>query len=207
MPELPKLYGDVKSRATRCLWALYEMGVPFEHVALNHGAGDTTAPAFLAINPAGKTPALVDGDLVLTESLAINLYLAQTYMTPLWPKSRNDQMHVLQWTLWAATEAEPPAVRLAVHRVVAPPERRDETQAARALKALQPRLEHLDRHLQNVGRYILGDRFSFADINVASVLNFLHRSGVDLKPTVRLDRWLAELESRPQYKKAHGFPA
>jgi glutathione S-transferase len=206
MAELPKLYGDVKSRATRCLWALYEMGVPFDHVALSHRDGETKSAGFLAINPAGKTPALVDGDLVLTESLAINLYLAQTYMTPLWPKGRNDQMHVLQWTFWAATEAEPPAVQLAIHRVIAPPERRDEAQAARALKSLQPRLEHLDRHLHGAGRYILGERFSFADINVASVLNYLRRSGVDLKPTVRLDRWLAELEARPQYKKAHGFP-
>lgn len=205
MPALPKLYGDIRSRATRCLWAFYEMGVPFEHVPLSHGSGETKTPAFLAINPAGKTPALVDGDLVLTELLAINLYLAQTYMTPLWPRDKDAQMHVLQWTFWAATEAEPPAVQLAIHRVIAAPEKRDPAKAAQAEKSLAPRLDHLDRHLEKSGRYILGDRFSFADVNVASVLNFLRRAKVDMTAHPHADRWLRELEVRPQYKKAHGF--
>ncbi len=71
-----KLFGITASRAVRSLWAAEEVGIDFEHVP-THFVGDAKKPEYLAINPNGRVPALVDGNLVLWESLAINLYLAR----------------------------------------------------------------------------------------------------------------------------------
>jgi glutathione S-transferase len=73
-----KLYGVTASRASRSLWALEEVGVNYEQVPV-HFLADTKKPEYLAINPNGRIPALVDGDFKLFESMAINLYLAKKY--------------------------------------------------------------------------------------------------------------------------------
>ena len=73
-----KLYGVPLSRAFRSLWALEEIGVEYENVPVNF-VDDAKKPQYLAINPNGRIPALVDGDLTLFESMAINLYLARKY--------------------------------------------------------------------------------------------------------------------------------
>jgi glutathione S-transferase len=74
-----ELYEFGPTRSIRVRWTLQELGVEFEPVTVNMLAGEHRPPEFLAINPAGKLPALVDGDLVLTESIAIVLYLAEKY--------------------------------------------------------------------------------------------------------------------------------
>ena len=73
------IYGMAVTRAGRCLWAAEELGIDYTQKEVNMFAGEHKSPEFLAINPNGKLPALVDGDLALFESLAINLYLAETY--------------------------------------------------------------------------------------------------------------------------------
>ncbi|MBM3503290.1 MAG: glutathione S-transferase family protein [Alphaproteobacteria bacterium] len=197
---LPRLYGDHNSRANRCLWTLYELGQPFEHVPMASGVGTKDA-AFLAINPWGKIPTWVEDDWVLSESLAINLHLARR--TALWPKPPQDRARAMQWTMWAATEAEPNFFAVARHRVLRPPERREERVAIEGEQALRPRLMYLDLHLR--GRdFLLGDRFTVADINVAGVFSLLRASRIDLAPFPSFDGWLARLEARPTYAKAHG---
>jgi glutathione S-transferase len=74
-----KLYEFAPTRSIRARWTLQELGVDFESATVNMLAGEHRSPAFLKINPAGKLPVLVDGDLVLTESVAIVLYLAEKY--------------------------------------------------------------------------------------------------------------------------------
>ena len=74
-----KLYEFGPTRALRVRWVLQELGVDFEPVQVNLRTGEHRGPEFLAINPAGKLPALVDGDVVLTESVAIALYLAEKH--------------------------------------------------------------------------------------------------------------------------------
>ena len=73
-----KLYGISGSRALRSIWAAEETGVDYEQVTPNFGK-DAKTDDYLAINPNGRIPALVDGDLLLCESMAINLYLAKNY--------------------------------------------------------------------------------------------------------------------------------
>src|SRR3546814_17033104 len=74
-----KLYGLGPTRSLRALWARQELDAEFEFVPVNLRAGENRHPDFLRLNPAGKLPVLVDGDLVLTESAAIVLYLAEKY--------------------------------------------------------------------------------------------------------------------------------
>ena len=84
-----KLYGTSKSRALRSIWAIEETGIEYEHIPTSF-AGDSKKPEYLAINPNGRVPSLVDGDLVLFESMAINLYLAKKYGGALYPTNPAD---------------------------------------------------------------------------------------------------------------------
>ena len=87
-----RLYGTPQTRTFRPLWMLEELGIPYELVKADFASGGTRTPEFLKINPNGHVPALVDGDLALCESLAINLYLAEKYgRTTLWPASEADR--------------------------------------------------------------------------------------------------------------------
>ena len=84
------MYGMSASRAFRSVWGIEEVGVDYEHVPKHFGK-DAKTPEYLAVNPNGRIPALVDGDLVLFESMAINLYLAEKYGDGLYPASVEDR--------------------------------------------------------------------------------------------------------------------
>ena len=102
-----RIYGTPMTRAIRPLWLLEELGVPYELVKTDFAGGATRTSEFLKINPNGHVPALVDGDLVLFESMAINLYLAEKYgKGTLWPGSEHDRARTVQWSFWAITECE-----------------------------------------------------------------------------------------------------
>ena len=84
MPDPVQLYGHARSRAFRCLWLLEELGIPYEHHPVRFDTAEIHEPAYLAINPNGRVPALRDGELVIWESLAINHYLVDKYGGPAW---------------------------------------------------------------------------------------------------------------------------
>ena len=94
-----KIYGSRRSRATRCMWLLEEMGTPYELVPVDRAAGANREPAYLALNPAGKVPILKLAGLILRESHAINLWLAQHEGTGFWPADPALQGQILQWTI------------------------------------------------------------------------------------------------------------
>src|SRR3979490_485923 len=100
-----KLYGMGPTRTLRALWALRELDSEFEYVLVNLLAGENRRPEFLRISPAGKVPVLVDGDLVLTESAAIVLYLAEKYPDKgLLPVDLELRAPAYRWVLFAMTE-------------------------------------------------------------------------------------------------------
>src|SRR5262245_1674145 len=116
-----KLYGIRMSRALRSLWALEELNVPYEHVPIDFMTESKT-PEFKAINPNGKVPALVDGEVTLFESMAINLYLARRYDTKgLYPRSAEDEARAIQWSFWGMTEIEPGLLIVLMNRMFLPP--------------------------------------------------------------------------------------
>ena len=129
------LYGISGSRAIRSIWAAEETGVTFDHTA-THFAKDAKSEEYLAVNPNGRIPALVDGDLVLFESMAINLYLAKTYGGELYPQTAADEARSWQWSVWGISEIEPLQMQIVVQKFFTPEDKRDEGVVARASKGL-----------------------------------------------------------------------
>ncbi len=199
-----KLYGITGSRAARCLWMLEELGVEYEHVQTSF-IGDCKKPEYLALNPNGHIPTLEDDGLVLWESMAINLYLAEKYgKGKLWPESEADRAHTLKWSIWAMTEVEPPLMLVMMNRAILPPDKRDPKRATRGERDLGKPLGILEAALE--GRdFLLGGEFSTADLNVASVLAWAPSlAQVDLSPWPRVSRWLAACTGRPAMVQVMG---
>jgi glutathione S-transferase len=197
-----QIYGVPGSRAIRPLWALEELGVPYQLVPTNFATGDTRRPGYLKINPNGHIPALVDGDFKLFESMAINLYLAEKYgRGSLWPASEQDRARSIQWSFWAMTECEANLLEAYFNRSMLPPAERDEAKAKEAEDELQAPLRVLDDHL--AGReYLLGSVFTIADLNVASVLQWTRIGKIGLGAFPRVEAWLARCTGRPALKAA-----
>ena len=197
-----KLYGVPVSRAFRSLWALEEIGIDYENVPVNF-LGDSKKPQYLAINPNGRIPALVDGDLTLFESMAINLYLARKYDGGLRPKGVEDEARAVQWSFWGMTELEPHLLKMLLNRVLLPEDQRDASEAEAGAEALQAPLRVLDGALADRS-YLLGDTFTIADLNVASVLSWANFVGLDLSNFAHVKRWFDACLGRPAAARARG---
>jgi glutathione S-transferase len=195
-----KLYGVPGSRAMRSLWMLEELGVPYENIKTHFATGDTRAPEYLKINPNGHIPALQDGDVTLWESLAINLYLARKYDHGLWPKTVAAEGHTFKWSIWAMTEAEEPVLTALLHRVLFPEGQRDPAKADDAAQRFRTPLAVLDGEL--AGRsYLLGNDFTVADLNVASVVCWAPMAGIDFTKAANVSAWMSRCTARPAYAK------
>jgi glutathione S-transferase len=197
-----KIFGIPKSRAFRCLWAAEESGVPYELVATDFTTG-VKAPAFAAVNPNAKIPALQDGDLSMWESLAINLHLVRKGRPDLIPPG-NGLSLVEMWTLWTATEVEPHQLQWFYNTIMRPPEQRDAAAAAAGAEALKQRLAVLERVLD--GRdHLLGASFTAADLNVACVLYTAWFNKFDLAAFPRVKAWLDRCVTRPAALRARAL--
>ncbi|WP_421994304.1 glutathione S-transferase family protein [Roseococcus sp.] len=188
-----KLYGTPKSRNFRCIWAAEESGLAYEIVPVGFGAPVKSA-THLKLNPNGKIPAMEDGELVLFESLAINLHIASKVGAPLSP-SGDDYSRVLQWTLWAATEVEPSAGQWAYNAYIRPQEDRDPGQAAAGAAGVTARLDVLEGQLTEA--YMVGPEFTIADCNLASVLYGAWSNKFDFGAHTRVKAWLERCFNRP----------
>lgn len=130
---------------------------------------ESHTPEFLAINPNGRVPALDDDGLILWESIAINLHLAAKYgSAPFWPDSPENRGRCYQCSLWGVNEIEPRAYTLMANLVWNPPERRDLVVAQRSTEELKEPFGTLEAHLNTRGN-LLGNEFTIADLNVASI--------------------------------------
>jgi glutathione S-transferase len=197
------LYGVPRSRALRPLWMLEELGVPYENVKTDFATGETRAPEFLRINPNGHIPALRDGDLVLWESLAINLYLARKYDRGLWPKTVEDEGRAFQWTVWAMTELEDPLLTALLHRRLLPDAQRDARKADDAARRFEKPVGVLETALADRD-YLLGPTFTVADLNVASVMAWTRLAGLSLEGTPRAQDWARRCLGRPAFARSQG---
>jgi glutathione S-transferase len=195
-----KIYGIARSRAIRNVWACEEGGVPYELVPTLWTDGGTKTEAFLKINPNAAVPALADGDFTMFESLAINLYIAKNKAKSLYPSDPQTEGRLFQWTLFAATEMEPHNYAYASHTYMLPPEKRDPALAKAAWEKLSKPLGVLDGHLATRA-WLLGDGFSIADVNVASILLAIHLNGADFSAWKNADGWLKRCYQRPAAQK------
>ncbi len=194
------LYGIPASRAFRCLWMLEELGLEYEAIPTNF-LGDNKQPDYLALNPNGRIPTLVDGDTVLWESMAINLYLAAKYDGGMQPKSVEELGRATQWSFWVMTEIEKPLLEYLFHSVILPEDQRDAAVPPAAAEQLAAPLAVLDGALE--GRdHLVSDLFNVADLNVASVLSWALPARLDLSAFPNVERWLRACTSRPAAEAA-----
>ena len=154
-----KIYGVLRSRASRVVWLAYETGIPFELAPVIQayrlsdpnalGAPlNTASPEFRAVNPNGLIPTIDDDGFVLHESLAINLYLAKKHGGPLAPVDVREDGLMTMWSLWAATECEPHTLQVLYHRLSRPEKERDPAVAEAAVSALRRPFGVLDAALR-----------------------------------------------------------
>lgn len=194
-----KIHGIARSRAFRCIWAAEEAGQAYEVVPLGFVPGFKLERP-LPINPNNKIPALEDGDLVLFESLAINLHIAGKAGAPLMPAG-DDASRAMQWTLWTATEVEAPVMRWGYNTYLKPAAERVASEAAAGKEALDARLCVLEGVLAKTP-YLLGESFTVADLNLACVLYAPWLNGYELAPFPKVKAWLDDCLTRPAAMRA-----
>jgi glutathione S-transferase len=195
-----QLYGNPASRAMRCLWMLEEIGEPYQLLEKSTRADDLQTADYLRLNPNARIPTLVDGDVVIWESMAINLYLAQKYEGPMHCSAPEVLGIAAQWSFWAMLEMEELLLDLLIHRALLPEFTRDPSHADRAELLLQKPLGVLNAAL--AGReFLSGGGFTVADLNVASILVWgkMARLGLSAHPEVK--RWLDGCLARPAYRR------
>jgi glutathione S-transferase len=206
------IYGVYCSRASRNYWMAEELGIPFKSVPVIQArliadplAADarlnTKSASFLAVNPMGKIPAMEDDGLVLTESLANNLYLARKHGGSLAAADISEEGEMLTWTLWAATEVEPHTVKI----VLTYDNARENTPEGKAVietsvKGLERPLARLEAHLQTQD-YVVGNRFTVADLNLAEVLRYAMSETYLFDRHPRVKAWLDRCHARPAFEK------
>jgi glutathione S-transferase len=198
------VYGIAASRASRPLWLLEELGIPYTHVRTDYRTGEPRQAEFLAINPNGHIPAVRDDDTVVWESMACNLYLARKFASQaglnLGAQDLAEEAQLLRWTFWTVTELEKDALTVLMHRMVMPADRRDAQLAEQAEKRLLVPLRVLNSHLEQQA-YVAANRFTVADINVASVVSWTRPAPALLAAVPALSLWLDKCLGRPAQKR------
>jgi glutathione S-transferase len=194
-----KIYGGAKNRGRRCLWLAAELGLDIDVIDVDLNTGQHQTPQFLAVNPNGQVPVLDDDGLILFESLAINLYLAKKYGGPLTAASLKEDALITQWSLWVAKEVEDLLITILVNRMMLPEAERNPAAADAAERQLQKPLNVLEATLG--GRdYLVGNRFTVADLNVAVVMSTINRIGLEIARHPKVRAWLGRCLNRPAAK-------
>jgi glutathione S-transferase len=166
------LYEFAPTRSIRVRWTLQELGVDFEAVTVNLAAGEHRRPEFLKINPAGRLPVLIDDDFVLTESVAIVLYLAEKYSHKgLLPIDLKQRAQVNRWLLFTATELEQPLWRIVRHTTLYPEHLRLTAEVSLARQDFTDMAAVMEEHMQT-RKFIVGDTVTVADFVAACTLDW-----------------------------------
>ncbi len=200
-----RIYGIARTRAFRALWMANELSLDYEHLPIEIGTGGARSPEFLAINPNGRLPFIVDDDFVLFESLAITLYLAKKHSNGnLYPGTLEGEAAAWQWSFWAVTEVDRGVNIWSLHAVRLPPAERDAIKRDEALKVLVAPFRVLDAAVAKQ-KYLLGANFTVADLNVAAVIS--RAIDMDLSAVPNLKAWLTLCLGRPAAKMALALKA
>jgi len=192
-----KLYEFAPTRSIRARWTLQELGVDFDAVTINLAAGEHRQRAFLTLNPAGKVPVLVDGDLVLTESVAIAMHLADKYpdkgLAPRDPRLRSE---LNQWLLFSATELEQPLWRISRNTSLYAEDQRQPKDVAIARKEFADMAAVAEQHMQD-RPFVLGERVSIGDFVLAYTLDWATQFQL-LEGFPRLTQYMLAMYARPR---------
>ena len=207
-----QIYGISASRAVRPLWAATELGLAFDHIRLDYQGGATRSPDFLAVNPNGHIPVVVDRrssgqEVVVWESMACALYIARHHGQAdghsITPADAGEDADALRWSFWAVTEVEADALTVLMHRMVMPSDRRRPELAEAAEKRLAAPLRVFEQQLatqQAQGQgYLAAARFTVADLCVASVLNWARPARELMAGHPLTHDWIVRCIERPAH--------
>jgi glutathione S-transferase len=200
-----RFYSWPMSSGARTHWALEELGVPYEHVQLDRTKQEHKAPEFLAINPNGKVPALVDDGVAYFESLAIALYLGERYGVErgLWPTAAKDRAEALSWSVWGLVELQYNMREYIYHGLASPISYKAEDQSKAAGEfnhgAFKRHLAMLDRRLSD-REHVCG-AFTLVDTVVGSTVRFGTMMGVKLDGAPHVAAYLERLAKRPAWSR------
>jgi glutathione S-transferase len=212
-----KIYGISSSRAVRPLWVALELGLTFEHITMTYKGGTTRTPEFLALNPNGHIPVVVDerpeGKVTVWESMACALYIARVHgqadgqsITPATPR---EEAEALRWSFWTVTELESDALSVLMHRMAMPEDQRKPELADKAEGRLKVPLAVLEKHLHaqnaNGEAYLAANRFTVADLCVASVANWIRPAPGLLLEYPAVNAWLKACLARPAHVKSRSM--
>jgi glutathione S-transferase len=192
-----KLYEFAPTRSIRARWTLQELGVDFEAITIDLRKGEAHRPEFLSINPAAKLPALVDGDLVLTESVAIVTYLGEKYRDKgLVPTDLRQRAQFNRWMLFTVTELEQPLWRIARHTNLYPEPDRLPADIPLAKRDFRSMVAVAEKHMQN-RQYVVGDSVTVADFVLGFTLDWANEVGL-LDESPQLRAYMEKLYARPR---------
>ncbi len=194
------IFGSPKSSSGRCFWCLEEVGAKYDVKPLNMREKEHKSEAYLKINPNGKVPALVDGDFKIWESMAINFYLAEAHKPELLGKDIKERGLVHQWSFWAIAEMQAPVIETFIQLVFVPEPNRDLALIEKSKAKIPGLLSVLDSALANK-TYLVGNEFTLADLNVASVVSICSAIQYDTSEYKNIQAWLGKIATRPSFMK------
>ena len=196
-----KLYGCPNSRSLRAAWALEEAAAKYEYVLVELFKGAARTPEFLALNPAGKLPVLVDGELTLSESGAIINYVSDKFpASGLVPRDPAARANCLRWMFFSTTELEQPLWTIAKHRFALPKDKRIAGIEDTARWEFAAAATLLDGALAE-REFVCGDAFTGADILLVHTLAWARSAKIPLE-SARLTAYMERLLLRPALTRA-----
>jgi glutathione S-transferase len=180
------------------------LGIPLELELVDLLKGASHSPDYLAINPTGRTPALVDGDLKLWESTAIMQYIASKTPNSLWPNDARIRADIMRWQSWhLAHWSKEGTEPLVFNRLVkpllnlGPP---DEAAVAKATEAFHKDAKVLDAHLAKQP-YLVGKEITLADFSAAATLFYTKEAALPVGPYARIQEWFGRVSALPAWRE------
>ena len=191
-----RIYGAARSRGLRTLWMVGELGLEYEHLDYAPRSPQTRTPEYLALNPNGAVPTIDDDGFVLSESMAINFYLAKKH-GKLYPADAKNEALAWQWSLWETDKLDRATTVYANHSSVLPEAQRNAALAKSTWEEISAAFNVLNTALGK-SRWLAGNDFSVADLNVAGAMVRALAFDIEKWPHVR--EWLHRCWDRPAAK-------
>jgi glutathione S-transferase len=197
-----RIYGSAKSRTVRVLWMAGELALSYDHKDWLPRSPETKTPEYRALNPNGRVPTIDDDGFILTESMAINLYLAKKHKSPLYPADPRHEALAWQWSLWETDRLDRQLVNYMRHTKEYPEAQRKPEIAAEMWSEVTASFDVLETALAK-SEWLAGPAFSVGDLNVAAAL--FRALTLDLGKWPKLKAWLTRCWERPAAQKVRAM--
>ncbi len=196
-----RIYGSPNSRALRTVWMAAELGLNYDHKDWLPRSPETKTAEYRAVNPNARVPSIDDDGFILSESMAINLYLAKKH-NKLYPADLQHEALAWQWSFWETDRLDRQIVTYVRHSVALPEAERKPAMAEAAWLEVAPAFDVLEAALSKA-EWLAGPAFSVADLNVAGAL--YRALSIDLGKWPSFDAWLHRCWDRPAAKHARSL--